>query len=708
MYGAQYRLAGFLPLLNSGKEALHMKLEKCPVCTAKMKEQNGRMVCPQCGYYQIIDNASASARISDTARTGQQSDNTSHSSGRQSGSIPYSGQQSTNSQYRPSGTPNGSSYRTSASQQTNHTAGSQAGPRTGPNPTIYPQRNITVSSTKNYGSSVSAPVITGVVIVICIVLIIFVSAVLSIISFNKKTDSTTAISDIAEEKAQNVDIVSSVPQSESFQVLVSQVLEMDFDDITPQDLAKITEIDFYYDTDDRKCISCYLTDGTEHDYFLNEELYMDLEDLSCFTGVEHLTIEFGYLKPENLRGMESLVSIASEMTPSELAAAVPNPQNMEAIQVYSTIFANSCDGIENFPNLKRFYIEGSSLTDISALSDVPGLQHLSLTDCNSLTDFAPLYDLTKLQSLDIDSSSLKDIGFVQNMPDLSWLSIHNTDDLLSIDPLEACNESLTALFLENTWGLHDFHIVEQLTKLEQLELYLTYEDTLPSFAGMEQLEILRLYGAYDLHTVAEAKNLTYLSLEGCNCEDLSFLAQLQNLTNLDLADMSGYYVSFDPVLALPKLEVLDISGSTAYADATPLLGIPTLKELYMNECNIGFRPDAVPYNEGLLLLDMNDVSLYPIGEGYGSLQDEDEIALSQHTELFANFPNLCYLYLSSSQLDDLSFITEGGLSSLQMLDITDNYVVDLSPLAQLEDLWYVKCPDNPIAETAGLDDILVR
>lgn len=637
-----------------------MKLEKCPICTEKMKEQNGRMVCPQCGYYQIIDS-SKSAPLSGQPRTGSQAG-----------------------------------------------SGQQPRPQTGPVPTVYPQRNITVSSGKSTGGGGSAGIIAGVAALVVICFTFLFVAFFAASSINNG-NSSPAASEINEKELETVSESPVLPQSESFQTLVAQIFEKEFEEITPEELRKVEGLDFYYDEDNKKCISCYLDDGTEHHYFLNEDLYMDFADLSCFPGVLHLSLEYGYLEPEDLKGMESLVSIASEMTPAELADAVLYPQNIESIQIYSTIFASSCDGVENFPNLKYFYIDSSNLTDISALSNAPALEQLSLTDCDSLTDYAPLYDLTKLQYLSIDSSALKDIGFVRNMPQLCWLSIEGADELISIEPLEACRETLTSLFLEDTWALHDLKTVESLSNLTQLELYLSsYEDTLPSFAAMEQLDYLRLYGAHDLSPVAAAGALTYLSLENCNCEDLSFLSELQNLTSLDLCDMSGYYVSFDPVLALPNLCVLDISDSTAYVDATPLLGIPTLEELYMSECNIGFQTDAVPANENLLLLDMNDVSLYPIGTGYGALQDEEEISLAQHTDIFAGFPNLQCLRLSSAQLDDLSFVVDDGLSRLQMLDITDNYVTDLSPLAELSELWYVKCPDNPIAETAGLDDILVR
>ena len=66
------------------------------------------------------------------------------------------------------------------------------------------------------------------------------------------------------------------------------------------------------------------------------------------------------------------------------------------------------------------------------------------------------------------------------------------------------------------------------------------------------------------------------------------------------------------------------------------------------------------------------------------------------------------LRLQGQELDNLSFVEENALTHLQILDIEDNYVLDLSPLAGLTELQYVYCGNNPIADTAGLDDILVR
>ena len=126
----------------------------------------------------------------------------------------------------------------------------------------------------------------------------------------------------------------------------------------------------------------------------------------------------------------------------------------------------------------------------------------------------------------------------------------------------------------------------------------------------------------------------------------------------------------------------------------------------MEDCHIGFSPEALTPNENLAVLNMNEVSLSRLSAS-GNLQGE-EMSLSEHTDMFANFPNLQQLFLKGNELENLSFITEYNLTGLEFLDITDNYVVDLTPLADLPALKFVLCEDNPIADTAGLDDILIR
>ena len=639
-----------------------MKLEKCPICSTRMREQDGRMICQNCGYYQIIDK-DASAPIPAQPLPQRQAES-------------------------PSGPP-GSPY---GQNQSN---------------TWYPQQDVTVSASSR-NNKISAASIVGWITFAVMFLIMIGIALFQFFDKEEMVSAPTTPQWQEEFDPEELTADAHLPASESFQALVAQVFGKDFSAITPADLEQITELEFYYDEDNRKCETCYLEDGTSFDFLRNEALDMDWADLSCFKGVSWLSLEYGYLNPGDLMGMESLTSIASDMTLAELYEAVPHPENIDYIQIESAIFMDSCDGIEKFPNLTYFATDCMDLQDISALTALPDLEGLALTDCDRLTDFSPLYEMTGLEILSIQSSSLKDIGFVKNMPYLDHLSIADADELMSIEALEACSGTLTELYLKDTWKLSDFSVIEKLTNLTDLELTLSYDHQLPSFENLKNLTYLSLYGADDLSPIAQAKELLYLSLDNCDCEDLSFMKELPNLLYLDLQDMSGYYVSLDPVLELPNLLGLDISRSVVYADAAKLLSIPTLEEFYMEECSIGFDMDHVPVNEALTVLDMNEVTLYQLSDGYGWLQEQETLSLSDHTGLFANFPNLEQLYLKGNELTDLSFITECGLTNLRTLDITDNYIVDLSPLADLAQLEIVACEDNPIADTAGLDDLLVR
>ena len=635
-----------------------MKLEKCPICSTRMREQDGRMVCQNCGYYQIIDRDAASIPTNPSSSPWQQ----------------------------PAGPP-----FHPAQPSISHTD------------TLPNQRGITVSASPHNNSVRPAAIIGWIVFAITFVLMVALVFVLR--DSGEETVSTT-LEETEDETYDTPAVESMLPQSESFQTLVSQIFDKDFSEITQADLNQITELDFYYDDDNRKCISCYLDDESSLDYFLNEALYMDMADLSCFKNVSWLSLEYGYLNPGDLKGMDSLTSIASDMTLDELYEAVPDPQNIEYIQIYSTIFMDSCDGIERFPNLAHFSADCMDMQDISALSSLPELKSVVLTDCDRVTDFSSLYDLSQLQFLAIESSSLKDIGFVKNMPELYHFSISDADELMSIESLSSCSDSLMELYLEDTWKLDDFSVIENLTNLTELELTLSYENSLPSFANLSNLQYLAVYGAVDLSRIGDAQNLYYLSLDNCNCEDLSFMENLQELAYLDLYDMSGYYVNLEPVTKLPGLLGLDISRSTVYTDVASLLSIPTLEEFYMEDCHIGFSPEALTLNENLAVLNMNEVSLSRLSAS-GNLQGE-EMSLSEHTDMFANFPNLQQLFLKGNELENLSFITEYNLTGLEFLDITDNYVVDLTPLADLPALKFVLCEDNPIADTAGLDDILIR
>lgn len=649
-----------------------MNLKNCPICTTKLKNQNGRLTCPSCGYHVSSGNESPKA--------GAVSSYTTQTTKPVSASIP--------------------------SPKPRPTFDTQSDTHTSP-PVVYVS-----SSAAKKKSHIGLAALIGVILVSFFILLSVAYYIIGEMDDNFSSASSYVSEALNEDEFFDSDLTYPLPESEFFQELVSQIFEKKFDEITEEDIARITQLHFYYDADDRECVYAFLDDGSVYNYFVNNELYADYADLSCFTNMELLTLEYGYPSTYDLEGLTNLTGIASDMSLTDLAEALPCPEKLTTVEIYSTIFVSSLEGIETFPNLTSLTVDSSSLEDISQLSSAPQLEQLNLTNCDWLEDFSPLYELTNLATLTIDSSALKDIGFVKEMPNLSYLCIRNAELLKSIDALSERADTMHYLYLEDTWELADYSVLETLTNLEELQFYVSsYQDSaLPSFEAMENLTYLNIYGAGDLSALSGAKNLLYLTLDSCNCENLSFLSNMESLLSLELTYMSGYFVDLEPIKALPKLQRLIINDSTAYANVESLLGIPTLTEFYMNGCEIGFRPDLVPYNENLMILDMSDVTLYPIENpnDYGWLEDSEELLLSEHTEIFANFPHLCELYLAQNDLDDISFISEIGLHDLQVLDITDNYITDLSPLSELEYLHTIKGAGNPFANTTDFDSILLR
>ena len=224
-----------------------MKLEKCPICSTKMKEQTGRMVCPQCGYYQITDrNASTPAPAP--------------MPGPASAWPPYNG--------APSGP-----VIMPGPQQESRTRGTI-------NVTASPRNNsFNVAALIGWISAV-------LLVVICVSLLIFLNR------DKEMTADSSAVESV--EESEEYDSSDYLPRSESYQALIAQIFDKnDYTEVTRQEIQRITELDFYYDEDSERCLLVTLDDGTTLDYFLNTSLNMDNADLSCFSGVTDPTLEYG-------------------------------------------------------------------------------------------------------------------------------------------------------------------------------------------------------------------------------------------------------------------------------------------------------------------------------------------------------------------------------------------------------------------------------
>ena len=121
----------------------------------------------------------------------------------------------------------------------------------------------------------------------------------------------------------------------------------------------------------------YLQECKNMTVFCGEVVYIN--DLSVFSGLtklEELYIEYEYNLPLGVDNAEVLVSDLS--------------------------------GLETLVNLKKFYINGRDISDISQLKNCQKITHLGLRGVNAETDCSVLLELPELTELNMDIDTLPD------------------------------------------------------------------------------------------------------------------------------------------------------------------------------------------------------------------------------------------------------------------------------------------------------------
>ena len=121
----------------------------------------------------------------------------------------------------------------------------------------------------------------------------------------------------------------------------------------------------------------YLQECKNMTVFCGEVVYIN--DLSVFSGLtklEELYIEYEYNLPLGVDNAEVLVSDLS--------------------------------GLETLVNLKKFYINGRGISDISQLKNCQKITHLGLRGVNAETDCSVLLELPELTELNMDIDTLPD------------------------------------------------------------------------------------------------------------------------------------------------------------------------------------------------------------------------------------------------------------------------------------------------------------
>ena len=505
----------------------------------------------------------------------------------------------------------------------------------------------------------------------------------------------------------------TTPESTLLQEFVSQLFGKPAASLTREELGSIVRVELREPLNGSgKEIDYELADGTTGTCYLTRTR-VETADFKCFHNLETLNLGHTSLDWDtDWHNLKSLSSVSCQASLNDLAKCMDVTQ-LTSLELIHDAIMNNLSGIEGYSNLEHLSLDfNDRVFNLTGISQAPALREFVLVDGDGISDFEELYAMPQLTLLSIESKGLRDIGFVSVMPELESLELRNTQ-LKRIDAIADCAGTLKSLRLHQNYSVEDYSSVLLCTGLEELELYVNYdiygEMIMPDLSGMQDLKILTL-GNFDmfpsLQELTKLESLTFVDGGvGRDPERLAGLEALTDLRSLTFLEMSVNPEFLEPVGLVTSLEILDLEDTFIWGDINFAFTLPNLRVLNLQDADFGLNLKEMPVSESLQELNLTGAHAHTLAEDgtWDYRADNTRVYLSEYTELFEHMPNLTVLHIPSQELQDVKFAEK--LTKLIYLDITNNYVTDLTPLAGLEQLRVVACDYNPIHERTGLDDV---
>lgn len=428
---------------------------------------------------------------------------------------------------------------------------------------------------------------------------------------------------------------------------------------------------------------------------------LGFRSLCRFSNLKKLDVDSS-LTAESIRGLPLKSISAYFNNPAEAADILDDPGTVRELGF--NVSVENLDGIAAFANLETLYVKCYEFDNIGSLAQVKHLKNLVLISEEQLTDFTVLGELQDLEKLYLDAEGLKSVKFISNLKKLDTLKIE-WGELTALYGLEECKQ-LRCLSITGCSELKEMSALSELTNLQELSFEMPYGCREPALDNLTELRKLTLNNFEDCSFIENMTNLTELTLIYCDLPEGVDWSKLTSLKKLSCSSIGMAKVRIADVEALQTLESLNLHGRVCYGDISGVFRMPNLRELDIGEmyCEIDF--DAVVENSTLEILYMDDVNLLKNAkfDYYGGLEvgEWDAVELNDHTDFLKKFPKLRELYLGDDGLTDLTFAQ--GMSSLEILDISENYITELDSLAELPSLQKVICTGCPVEDENVLKD----
>ena len=490
--------------------------------------------------------------------------------------------------------------------------------------------------------------------------------------------------------------------------------------------------------------------------YLSGDDYLNKEDLQPFTGLVRLSFDYnlrfsyddGY--SDDLKSLTNLqyLTIGSGSF-KEIKNIVADPEQILGLYgVYLTEDSSSSYGEEE-EDSADIYKAFSSLRELSVSVDndfEPGISPLSffpqldllamqiMGNRNSPLDLSPLSSLSQCKTLKIDGDyqqGVENVSVLSGMPQMETLILHQIINLKDLQFAQNMPK-LKSLYLANLpilslEGLRDLQSLNSLY-LDCSEL--TNTDALASLSSLQKLGF-----GYHNYTIPDLHGLSALEEAEIYTVDLKSISNMPSIKSLIIHNQSGEYEA-DSLRGMNSLTELTIIGNGIIGEVGPSLG-PVLRELPALEKLI-FRDTPMDgyqdYSLALSNTGVREMYFLPKDLSSTSTSDNPELPLSlskvedDHTvevlqlsrtdfhnldddsrnfypnakAYLSHFKALKKLYISRNNLENLDCIE--GLSTLEELDISDNYISDVPALRNFPNLKKVKLSGNPIVNAEILPD----
>ena len=354
--------------------------------------------------------------------------------------------------------------------------------------------------------------------------------------------------------------------------------------------------------------------------------------------------------------------------------------------------------LANLTKLTTLDLDGNfAFSDMSPLANLNNLRTLRLSN-NFIKDISPLSGLTNLRHLNLGGTTISEVSLLSGLTNLTELVLDN--NLISdISPLSGLT-NLRYLSLTET-GISDISPLSNLTNLEILNLGHNAISDISALAGLTNLTGLGLRGNVisDVSALSNLTNLTSLQLDLNIISDITPLANLIKLTSLEL-----YYNTISDVSALAgltSLTFLQLAENTI-TDISSLAGMTHLKTLGLSKNLISDMSalSALTRLERLELFSnaISDVSALAGLTNLGHLSLNDNVI--SNVSALAGLTRLTSLYLFNNLITELSPLS--GLTSLKTLNLYNNNISDVSALSGLTNLETLNLNTNAISDLSPL------